>query len=83
MLHYEVNVVPKLFFPATFVENIIKEDLPKNVYAIAKCAEIDSAEGDSKVVGVLRMSKPSNALCLHHHQKMITSTKEILSQSRK
>ena len=41
MLHYEVNVVPKLFFPATFVENIIKEDLPKNLSAIAKRAEID------------------------------------------
>ena len=67
MLHYEVNVVPKLFFPATFVENIIKEDLPKNVYAIAKCAEIDSAEGDSKVVGVLRMSKPSNEELVENH----------------
>ena len=59
MLHYEVNVVPKLFFPATFVENIIKEDLPKNLSAIAKRAEIE-AESDGKVVGVLRMLKPSN-----------------------
>ena len=59
MLHYEVNVVPKLVFPATFVENIIKEDLPKNLSAIAKRAEIE-AEADGKVVGVLRSLKASN-----------------------
>ena len=59
MLHYEVNVVPKLLFPATFVENIIKEDLPKNLSAIAKRAEIE-AESDGKVVGGLRMLKASN-----------------------
>ena len=59
MLHYEVNVVPKLLFLATFVENIIKEDLPKNLSAIAKRAEIE-AESDGKVVGGLRMLKASN-----------------------
>ena len=56
------------------MENIIKEYLPKNVSPIAKRAEIDSAEGDGKVVGVLRMLKPSNEestenLSVHHHQK--------------
>ena len=48
MLHYEVNVVPKLVFPATFVENIIKEDLPKNLSAIAKRAEIE-AEAEASI----------------------------------
>lgn len=39
MLHYQVNVVPRLLFPAAFVECIIKSDLPINLYALAKRAE--------------------------------------------
>mgnify|MGYP000131948329 FL=1 len=83
MLHYEVNVVPKLFFPATFVENIIKEDLPKNLSAIAKRAEIDSAEGDSKVVGVLRMSKPSNEELVENHTVFPSSPENNHNQQKK
>ncbi|MCO5604462.1 hypothetical protein L7F22_058628 [Adiantum nelumboides] len=39
VLHYEVNVVPKIIFPTAFVEGIIKADLPKNLCALAKRAE--------------------------------------------
>jgi hypothetical protein len=38
-LHYEVNVTPRLLFPAAFVEQIIKSDLPINLRAIANRAE--------------------------------------------
>ncbi|KAG0631523.1 hypothetical protein M758_1G260500 [Ceratodon purpureus] len=38
-LHYEVNVTPRLLFPAAFVEQIIKSDLPINLRAIADRAE--------------------------------------------
>ena len=39
MLHYEVNVTPRLLFPAAFVEQIIKSDLPTNLRAIADRVE--------------------------------------------
>ncbi|KAG0613518.1 hypothetical protein M758_6G109300 [Ceratodon purpureus] len=38
-LHYEVNVTPRLLFPAAFVEQIIKSDLPINLRAIANRVE--------------------------------------------
>lgn len=41
-LHYEVNVTPRLLFPAAFVEQIIKSDLPINLRAIANRAEESS-----------------------------------------
>lgn len=41
VLHYEVNVVPKIIFPTAFIESIIKADLPKNLCAIAKRAEAE------------------------------------------
>ncbi|KAJ7519325.1 hypothetical protein O6H91_20G034800 [Diphasiastrum complanatum] len=43
ILRYEVNVIPRLLFPAAFVENIIKADLPLNLCALAERAEADSA----------------------------------------
>jgi hypothetical protein len=33
VLHYEVNVAPKLLFPAPLVERIIRADLPVNLRA--------------------------------------------------
>ncbi|KAL3689399.1 hypothetical protein R1sor_015708 [Riccia sorocarpa] len=44
MLFYEVSVIPKLFFPAPFVERIIKADLPINLSALAQRAETDPSE---------------------------------------
>lgn len=48
-LHYEVNVTPRLLFPAAFVEQIIKSDLPINLRAIANRAEdlTDTLRGTS------------------------------------
>ncbi|KAH9551058.1 hypothetical protein CY35_10G104200 [Sphagnum magellanicum] len=43
VLHYEVNVAPKLLFPAPLVERIIRADLPVNLRAMAERAEADSA----------------------------------------
>ncbi|KAI5056277.1 hypothetical protein GOP47_0028095 [Adiantum capillus-veneris] len=51
LLHYEVNVVPKVIFPTAFVESIIKADLPKNLCAIAKRAE---AKLDLKLSNISR-----------------------------
>lgn len=39
VLHYEVNVTPRLLFPAAFVERIIRTDLPTNLRAMAARAE--------------------------------------------
>lgn len=39
VLHYEVNVTPRLLFPAAFVERIIRADLPTNLRAMAARAE--------------------------------------------
>jgi len=62
-LHYEVNVTPRLLFPAAFVEQIIKSDLPINLRAIANRAEdftntlrgtsfVQSSEGLSALVAL-------------------------------
>eukprot|EP00249_Psilotum_nudum_P020846 c27871_g1_i2 orf=79-2469(+) len=42
VLHYEVNVIPRLFFPAAFVQRVIQSDLPVNLHALAERAERDS-----------------------------------------
>lgn len=44
MLFYEVSVTPKLFFPAPFVERIIRADLPVNLSALAQRAESDPSD---------------------------------------
>ncbi|XP_078440982.1 polyketide cyclase/dehydrase/lipid transporter isoform X2 [Wolffia australiana] len=38
-LYYEVNVIPRLNFPAIFIERIIRSDLPVNLQALAWRAE--------------------------------------------
>lgn len=58
LLHYEVNVVPKIIFPAAFVENVIKADLPKNLCAIAK-----RAEADCELSKIPKKLQPAHANC--------------------
>ncbi|KAF6152767.1 hypothetical protein GIB67_004596 [Kingdonia uniflora] len=41
-LCYEVNVIPRFNFPAIFLERIIRSDLPVNLQAISRRAEINS-----------------------------------------
>lgn len=61
LLHYEVNVVPKIIFPAAFVEGIIKADLPRNLFAIAERAE---AHGElSQIPNKLVSLKPVGVNC--------------------
>ncbi|CAM6099943.1 unnamed protein product [Calypogeia fissa] len=43
-LYYDVNVTPKLIFPAAFVEKIIRADLPVNLRALVQRAETDSSD---------------------------------------
>jgi hypothetical protein len=78
MLHYEVNVVPKLVFPAAFVENIVKEDLPKNLSAIAKRAEIE-AEGGGEVLSALKMLKASDEVSTLNYAAPTSSSENIHS----
>ncbi|KAG6557986.1 hypothetical protein Mapa_000165 [Marchantia paleacea] len=49
MLFYEVSVTPKLFFPAPFVERIIRADLPVNLSALAQRAESDPSDWQRSV----------------------------------
>lgn len=41
VLSYEVNVIPRFNFPAIFLERIIRSDLPVNLRAVARQAEIN------------------------------------------
>lgn len=50
-LSYEVNVIPRLHFPAILLERIIRSDLPTNLEALAfwaekKCKEITDVNSD-------------------------------------
>ncbi|KAL2941929.1 putative polyketide cyclase [Bienertia sinuspersici] len=47
-LSYEVNVIPKLNFPAIFLERIIRSDLPVNLRALA-CRAESNFDGNHKM----------------------------------
>eukprot|EP00250_Pteridium_aquilinum_P019919 c24624_g1_i1 orf=315-2870(-) len=76
LLHYEVNVVPKVIFPAAFVESIIKADLPKNLCAIAKRAEAES-EVDCKVSKISNKQISSKAV----HDNIVEEARGIVNTS--
>ncbi|KAL2631523.1 hypothetical protein R1flu_016209 [Riccia fluitans] len=59
MLFYEVSVIPKLFFPAPFVERIIKADLPINLSALAQRAEADPSNWQRVELPPRRKNKPT------------------------
>ncbi|KAL0736272.1 hypothetical protein Bca4012_012482 [Brassica carinata] len=62
VLSYEVNVIPRFNFPAIFLERIIRSDLPVNLRAVARQAEINykAREKPSIIDGLLgRASVPS------------------------
>ncbi|BAT79259.1 hypothetical protein LR48_Vigan04g141700 [Vigna angularis] len=55
ILSYEVNVIPRLNFPAIFLERIIRSDLPVNLRALAYRAE-------KNFVGYQKLSVSENQL---------------------
>ncbi|CAN6874233.1 unnamed protein product [Brassica oleracea] len=62
VLSYEVNVIPRFNFPAIFLERIIRSDLPVNLRAVARQAEINyKAREKPSIIDALlgRASVPS------------------------
>jgi hypothetical protein len=74
VLHYEVNVAPKLLFPAPLVERIIRADLPVNLRAMAERAEADSATL-SNIPTFLAPSLKGASLTFHSFLKNLGSGK--------
>lgn len=61
-MSYEVNVIPRFNFPAIFLERIIRSDLPVNLRAVARQAEINyKAREKPSIIDALlgRASVPS------------------------
>lgn len=62
ILSYEVNVIPRLNFPAIFLERIIRSDLPVNLQALACRAEKTFGENQNASVTESNLGTTSMAM---------------------
>lgn len=67
ILSYEVNVIPRLNFPAIFLERIIRSDLPVNLQALASRAEKTFGENQNasvkeSILGTSMAVTPGNGI---------------------